>query len=84
MLKLDVDTPEIELVIIEQILADEPTAALIDELYWEHVVQNTPMTHFGWGHDLRRIPPEKRQTLADSYRYFTALRQMGIRAHSWV
>ena len=42
------------------------------------------MDHFGWGHDLRRMPTSLHQTLADSYAYFGRLRAMGIRAHSWV
>ena len=85
VIKLDVDTPAIELAVVEQILRDPVnTGALIDEFYWEHVVAHTPMEHFGWGHDLRRLPKEKQQTLRDSYSYFTRLREMGIRAHSWV
>lgn len=82
--KLDVDSPSIELAIIEQLVADRSTASLIDDFYWEHVVKNTPMDHFGWGHDLRRMPISQHQTLADSYSYFGRLRSMGVRAHSWV
>ena len=54
------------------------------EFFWEHVVEGTPMGHFGWNHDLNRLPKAKRQLLADSYDYFGRLRAMGIRAHSWV
>jgi len=83
--KLDIDTPAIELSIVQQILADpHGVGRLIDEFYWEHVVVNTPMQNFGWRHDLRRVPPRERQTLRDSYRFFRELREMGIRAHSWV
>jgi len=82
--KLDVDSPSIELAIIEQLVADRSTASLIDDFYWEHVVKNTPMDHFGWGHDLRRMPTSQHQTVADSYNYFGRLRSMGVRAHSWV
>ena len=83
--KLDIDTPAIELSIVQQILADpHGVGRLIDEFYWEHVVVNTPMQNFGWRHDLRRVPPRERQTLRDRYRFFRELREMGIRAHSWV
>lgn len=84
VLKLDVDNPAIELSIVEQILGDASLARLIDEFYWEHVVRNSPMERFGWGHDLHRMKPADRQNLHDSYRYFGRLREMGIRAHSWV
>mmetsp|Transcript_8096 Transcript_8096/g.25701 ORF Transcript_8096/g.25701 Transcript_8096/m.25701 type:complete len:348 (+) Transcript_8096:89-1132(+) len=84
--KLDVDSPAIELALVEQILADPGTARLIDEFYWEHVVAGSPMQSFGWGHDLRRQAArgEALQSLDDSYAYFGRLRRMGIRAHSWV
>jgi len=84
--KLDIDSPQIELALVEQVLHDPHTAALIDEFYWEHVVAGSPMQSFGWGHDLRRQAArgEALQSLDDSYAYFGRLRRMGIRAHSWV
>jgi hypothetical protein len=69
---------------VEQILSDPKLAELIDDFFWEHVVDKSMMLNFGWGHDLRRLPPAQRQTTADSYRLFRQLRDAGIRAHSWV
>ena len=50
-----------------------------DELYFEHHVLHTPMWRFGW-----HINTVTNQTLVDSYALFGRLREMGIRAHSWV
>ena len=79
--KLDVDDNAIETAVVEQILADESLASLIDELYWEQVVSASPMKHFGWG--LMTRGPNV-SNLAGSYEYFSRLRAVGVRAHSWV
>jgi hypothetical protein len=79
VLKLDIDTPAIELVLIDQVLADSEVRSRVDELYWEHEVHTSPMIHQGWG--AHGWPNE---TLAQSYELFTRLRELGIRAHSWV
>ena len=79
VLKLDIDTPAIELVLIDQVLVDSEVRTRVDELYWEHEVHTSPMIHQGWG--AHGWPNE---TLAQSYELFTRLRELGIRAHSWV
>ena len=79
VLKLDIDTPTIERALIDQMLADSEVRSRVDELYWEHEVHTSPMVHQGWG--AHGWPNE---TLAQSYELFTRLRELGIRAHSWV
>ena len=70
-------------------------ASLIDELYYEHHVRLSPMAHKGWERSLvHTVFDESRNetlresateaTLQDSYAIFHRLREMGIRAHSWV
>lgn len=75
MVKLDIDTPSIENVLVEQLLADKTLQALVDEFFFEHHVDLLPMHNF-WGHPLPG-------SLADTYHIFSKLRRLGIHAHSW-
>ena len=79
VVKLDVDNSTVENALVAQLLADSTLAGLIDEFYYEHHVLDSPMFHQGWR---RQGVPD--MNLAESYGIFTSLRQMGIRAHSWV
>ena len=67
---------------MEQILASKELCLLIDEIFWEHHVLNSPMVQNGWDGDLKA--QRVTQTLIHSYDYFTRLRKAGIRTHSWV
>jgi hypothetical protein len=79
VVKLDMDTPQVETALVEQLLEDKELAGLIDDFYFEDHVSKNPMMYHGWGetenfdHDLER-----------SIQIFAQLREMGIRAHSWV
>lgn len=79
VVKIDIDNPPIEEALIEQLLADRSLSVLVDELYWEHHVRNTPMWHYGW-----KAGTVTNHTLVRSYELFSDLRSLGIRAHSWV
>ncbi len=79
VIKIDIDAPLLEIPLIHQIMADPVLRGLIDELYFEHHVHGSPMTHIGWGSSFR-----KNETLIGSYEIFSRLRQFGIRAHAWV
>ena len=79
VVKLDIDNATVEEALVEQLLADAALASLVDEFYYEHHVRDSPMMHQGW-----RRQGVPRQSLAESYGVFTALRERGIRAHSWV
>ena len=43
VIKIDVDTAEVELAWIDQILLDSDLSSKIDELFWEHHVCNSAM-----------------------------------------
>lgn len=75
--KLDIDTPSVELPLVQQLLATPAeTGASLDEFFFEHHVHGL-MQRFGWGDRVNG-------TFADSYDIFTRLRMMGVRAHSWI
>ena len=80
VIKLDIDAPLIERALVQQILTTPAISDLIDEIYWEHHVLRSPMMHQGWQY----MVPQPAETLQDSHRIFGELRQLGIRAHSWV
>uniref|UniRef100_A0A7S1WL49 Uncharacterized protein n=1 Tax=Alexandrium catenella TaxID=2925 RepID=A0A7S1WL49_ALECA len=75
--KLDIDTPQVELPIVQQLLSNRAgVAASLDELFFEHHVHGLMQSN-GWGTQVAG-------TYADSYDIFKRLRQLGIRAHSWI
>ncbi|CAF0901559.1 unnamed protein product [Adineta steineri] len=74
VIKLDIDTPQIEGPLINEVLNDSTIHSLIDELFFEHHITVKEMVP-SWG-----IQPG---SLKDSYILFTKLRQLGIRMHSW-
>lgn len=76
--KLDIDHVIVEGEFIQQILDDPDIYNLIDELYFEHHVENNVLEHHGWGRQ------RKPMNITQSYHLFTTLRELGIRAHSWV
>jgi len=80
VIKLDIDTPAIEVPLAKQIVEDERLARLIDQFYFEyHVFQREVLE---WG----RLAKEGRlnDTIKDSMDLFTSMRFKGTAAHSWV
>lgn len=78
VVKIDIDNHKVETAYIQQILEDPEISGRIDELYFEHHVSMNPMEAFGWRRNW------KSNNMTQSYQLFTALRKLGIRAHSWV
>eukprot|EP00928_Gymnodinium_smaydae_P048124 TRINITY_DN3215_c0_g1_i1.p1 TRINITY_DN3215_c0_g1~~TRINITY_DN3215_c0_g1_i1.p1 ORF type:complete len:334 (+),score=50.68 TRINITY_DN3215_c0_g1_i1:164-1165(+) len=74
--KLDIDTPVVELALVQQMLTSDDIGNLLDEFFFEHHVHGL-MQHHGWGQDVNG-------TVEDSYRIFSELRRRGVRAHSWI
>ncbi|CAF1333099.1 unnamed protein product [Adineta ricciae] len=74
IVKLDIDTFDVERALVDQIANDSAIHSLIDELFFEHHVLVDEMRAF-W-----RPPPDP---LSQSYILFTKLRQLGIRMHGW-
>ena len=80
--KIDIDNPEIEIELVLQLLNDPVLLDLVDEFYFEHHVNGSPMQYQGWG-DLR-FQNVSHPGVEHSYKIFETLRDRGVRAHSWV
>jgi hypothetical protein len=78
MLKIDIDTPKIELPLVQQIAASPKLASLVDEFYFEHHV-NVEIMGPQW--NIKESYPTRQDA---SIEIFTKLRRMGVRAHSWI
>mmetsp|Transcript_7175 Transcript_7175/g.11946 ORF Transcript_7175/g.11946 Transcript_7175/m.11946 type:complete len:103 (-) Transcript_7175:193-501(-) len=78
VIEIDIDHDPTEIKFIRQILSNRDVSVRIDEMYFEHHVGLSPMIYRGWN-DKR-----KAMNLPQSYELFTELRNLGIRAHSWV
>lgn len=75
VVKLDIDTVEMESAFIDQLLSDDELAEKIDHLYWEH--------HVGLkGHKEYKRKYDESPKL--SIELMTMLRQKGICAHYWI
>jgi hypothetical protein len=75
IVKLDIDTTSIEVPLMQQLLSSPALQALVDEMFFEHHVSVPEMAgYLGRGDML---------SLGHTYKWFTALRQAGIRMHSW-
>jgi hypothetical protein len=76
VVKLDIDFPDIENPLIDQLLNNSKMGLLIDEVFFEHHVNVKAMWPY-WKTE------KEKMTLKDSYQFFRALRSSGIRMHSW-
>ncbi|PNW82115.1 hypothetical protein CHLRE_06g274600v5 [Chlamydomonas reinhardtii] len=80
--KLDIDAPNIEDAWLKAIRGDGKTPTiytqLIDELFWEHHFNFSPMMTCCWGGLV-----DMASHLYDSMRWFQQLREMGVRSHYW-
>lgn len=73
--KLDIDTPKVEYSLVMQLLEHaEETSAKLDEFFFEHHVNGL----------MARIWGSVDMTFVESYDLFTQLRELGVRAHSWI
>ncbi|KAJ8612234.1 hypothetical protein CTAYLR_002944 [Chrysophaeum taylorii] len=93
VVKLDIDNYDIEVALVRTLLASPDLLALVDEFFWEHHVNGSPLRrtrvsfldshNIGWHHQVpQQSAPDGH--LRDSYRFFSQLRAHGIRAHAWV
>jgi hypothetical protein len=74
--KLDIDVPDIETSLIDQLTNDDSIRQRVDEVFFEHHV-NVKVMNYYW--QTMGLPI----TMKDSYRMFLALRNKGIRMHGW-
>lgn len=84
VVKIDIDTPKVEIMLVMQLLEDEVLLGLVDEFYFEHHVHGNPMQFRGWGNLRRKNENVPHPGIEDSYKIFQILREKGVRAHSWV
>jgi hypothetical protein len=75
IVKLDIDTSAIEATRIRQRLETPQLQRLVDEMFFEHHVRVKEMERFWW--------KDWSGDLSMTYEWYTALRQAGIRMHSW-
>ena len=75
-MKLDIDTPNVELAIINTILSDPKYYNLIDQFYFEHHVAVRDM-YPRWGRE------SYNESISTSMHMFHTLRSKGIAAHYW-
>jgi hypothetical protein len=79
--KLDVDTPEVEIPIALDILANPDIAELIDEFFFE-LHFNCPLLKGCWGSLPDTVAGLKLDRIT-AMNLFQKYRQMGIRSHFW-
>ena len=75
LVKLDIDTPGIEISLAHQLLGDDTYADLVDQFYFEHHV------HIG-----EMAPHWKKKvngSIQDTLELFSKLREKGIPSHYW-
>jgi hypothetical protein len=78
IVKLDIDTPFVELPLAQQLLQDDSLNRLVDSFYFEqHVHLGELRSSWGKGNGMAC-------SVQDSLELFAALRKRGIPAHSWV
>ncbi|MCJ7563999.1 MAG: hypothetical protein MUP52_05355 [Candidatus Aminicenantes bacterium] len=75
VIKLDIDVPEIENTLIDQLVKEPRIRLLVDEMFFEQHVNVKAMGKW-WGTD-------NSLTMLDTYRLFGYLRSKGVRMHSW-
>lgn len=79
IVKLDIDTPSIELPLAQQLLNDTRLHQLVDHFYFEHhVAMKDILAPYAWKYH------KVQGSFLDSLQLFAGLRQKGIAAHSWV
>ena len=78
VMKLDIDSPGIELNLANQLLEDKEGVyhKLIDQFYFEHHVPMAEMFQYWRDNTLG--------TMQASFEFFHALRKKGIAAHFWI
>jgi hypothetical protein len=75
IVQLDIDTSATEVTIIHQLRETPQLQRLVDEMFFEHHVRVKEMERFWWR--------DGSGNLTMTYEWYTALRQAGIRMHSW-
>mmetsp|Transcript_11115 Transcript_11115/g.17048 ORF Transcript_11115/g.17048 Transcript_11115/m.17048 type:complete len:415 (+) Transcript_11115:2-1246(+) len=80
VVKLDIDTPSVEMPLFNQLLTNPELQKLVDVFYFEHHVKMDEMKKF-WG-DHSSI--NSKGTITESLEMFQSLRKAGVAAHYWI
>jgi hypothetical protein len=81
--KLDVDTPEIEIPIVQEILRNTSVQRLVDEFFFELHFRCEIMMTCGWEDKMPIVSHGLVLDRPSALKLFQDLRQVGIRAHFW-
>lgn len=83
--KLDIDRPTMERQLASQVVEETRRLGrpVVREFIFEHHVRG-PMEPFGWKVTFSQSGDTSTETYEDSYAMFTSMREVGIRAHSWI
>jgi hypothetical protein len=73
--KLDIDTPAVEMPLVDQLLEDKEIQSRVQEFFFEHHTKIAEMVP-SWGNKTQGL-------LSDTYDMFLRLRKAGVRAHAW-
>lgn len=79
--KLDVDTSNVELPIVQEMLDDAQLISLIDEFFFEFHIHCEVMKYCGW--DTKEDWNGMKLNVESSMKMFSELRHKGLRAHFW-
>ena len=81
--KLDIDTPDVEIPTLLQILKDPVLHSLVDEFFFEFHFRCELMMICGWGREISSQSHGLKMERAEVLTTFQALRRAGVRAHFW-
>ena len=82
--KLDIDTPDVEIPIVQQQLSDDSLSNLIDEFFFElHFRCEFLMDEF-WGRGVPETLHGWKNDRLNAMNVFLDLRKKGIRSHFWI
>lgn len=80
VVKLDIDTPSVEMPLFHQLLNDTQLHEIVDVFYFEHHVKMDEMQQWWGTHDSGRTEG----TIFESLTLFNRLRRAGVAAHYWI
>ena len=84
VLKLDVDTPTLEMAMVRAIADREDIFPLIDELLFEYHVSLRSLANSTEAASVSAVMGMSNSTVNEAVQLMQRLRQRGIRAHFWV
>ena len=84
VVKLDIDTPHLEMAMVRAIAEREELYTLIDELLFEYHVSLRMLTNVTSAAHMRAVTGMSDSTVSEAVQMMQRLRQRGIRTHFWV